>query len=116
MTIKTLLSVYTAAGGQCTGEELDRAGREAWMLMLGQSRGRIQEVEAETPEGRLVQDCFCALVDGGSGNREGMIASETLGQWSRTYRDDQKSRDRRLLEILREYLGETGLLYRGWPA
>lgn len=107
------MTAYAAAGGRISGAELDRLGRESWRLLLGQSRGRVRQVEPDTPEGCLVRDCFRALVEDGSESGQGTLASETLGQWSRTYRDEGRSRDQRRTAILREYLGETGLLYRG---
>lgn len=107
------MTAYAAAGGRISGAELERLGREVWRLMLGQSRGRVQKVEPDTPEGCLVKDCFRALVEDCAESGQGTVASETLGQWSRTYRDDGKSRDQQRISILREYLGETGLLYRG---
>lgn len=107
------MTAYTAAGGRISGTELEQLGREAWRMMLSQSRGRIEKVEPDTPEGCLVKDCFRDLVEDGAEAGQGTVASETLGQWSRTYRDDGKSRDQRRTAILREYLGETGLLYRG---
>lgn len=114
MTGEELMAAYAAAGGPVCGTELEQLGREAWRLLLSQSRGRIRQVMPETPEGRLVMDCFRALVEEGKEASQGVVASETLGQWSRTYRDDQKRADQRQAAILREYLGETGLLYRGW--
>lgn len=114
MTGEELMTAYVAVGGTVCGGELERLGREAWQLLLSQSRGRVRQVPPETPEGRLVMDCFRALVEDGKETSRGVVASETLGQWSRTYRDDQKRRDQRQASILREYLGETGLLYRGW--
>ena len=113
MTREELMTAFIAAGGRSSGAELERLGQEAWHLMLGQSRGRVKKVEPDTPEGCLVKDCFRALVEDGAASGQGIVASETLGQWSRTYRDDGKSRDQRRTAILREYLGETGLLYRG---
>ncbi len=107
------MTAYAAAGGRISGAELDRLGQEAWRLMLGQSRGRVRQVEPDSPEGCLARDCFRALVEDGSESSQGVVASETLGQWSRTYRDEGRSRDQRRTAILREYLGETGLLYRG---
>ena len=114
MTGKDLMGTYAAMGGGVSGEELERLGRDAWRLLVSQSRGRVRQVQPETPEGRLVRDCFRALVEDGETSEQGTVASETLGQWSRTYRNDQQSREQRRASILREYLGETGLLYRGW--
>lgn len=114
MTGEELMAAYAATGGTVCGAELERLGREAWRLLQSQSRGRVVQVERDTPEGRLVMDCFRALVEEGKASSQGVLASESLGQWSRTYRDDGKRRDQRQASILREYLGETGLLYRGW--
>ena len=107
------MTAYAAAGGQISGTELEQQGRAAWRLMLSQSRGRVREVDPDTPEGWLVKDCFRDLVEDGAEAGQGTVASETLGQWSRTYRDEGRTRDQRQIAILREYLGETGLLYRG---
>ena len=82
-------------------------------MMLSESRGRILEVEEEGPLGSLVLQCFRHMVEYAAGAGDS-LQSETLGQWSRTYRDSGKRRDQQLLTILRQYLGETGLLYRGY--
>lgn len=114
MTGEELMAAYAAAGGTAQGTELERLGRNAWRLLLAQTRGRVAQVEPGTAEGHLVQECFRALVEEQQESSQGVVASETLGQWSRTYRDEGKRRDQRQASILREYLGETGLLYRGW--
>lgn len=108
------MTAYAAAGGRSSGAELDRLAQDTWRLMLGQSRGRVKDVDPDTPEGCLVKDCFRVLVEDGAESGQGTVASETLGQWSRTYRDEGRTREQRRIAILRDYLGETGLLYRGW--
>lgn len=115
MTEELLLTGYTAAGGTLSGESLTRLSREMWRLLLLETRGRVAEADLTTPEGALIQQCYNDLLTAGAETEGGMLVSESLGQWSRSYREE-KSRNGLLREILRSYLGETGLLYRGWPA
>lgn len=113
MTLTQLIAQYQASGGSLSGDILGNAADEVWAMMLSESRGRILEVEEEGPLGSLVLQCFRHMVEYAAGAGDS-LQSETLGQWSRTYRDSGKRRDQQLLTILRQYLGETGLLYRGY--
>lgn len=113
MTLTKLLSDYQTAGGSLTGEPLYQAADAVWALLLGESRGRILEADDIGPEAQLIAQCFRHLVEYAAGGEE--LQSETLGQWTKTYRSGDKNRDKTMLSILRQYLGETGLLYRGWP-
>ncbi len=116
MTLSNLLQGYQASGGSLNGEPLGRNADRVWALMLSESRGRILKAGEDGPEAQLIQQCFNHMTETAAEGEAGELQSETLGQWSRTYRRDGKSRDQRLMELLRQYLGETGLLYRGWPA
>ena len=117
MTLDDLLTGYLGRGGSLTGEPLRDSAREIWGLLLSETRKRVLDVPADSRQGELVGQCFDALVETAANEDAGTgaLRSETLGQWSRTYRDTGKTRDDTLRTILRQYLGETGLLYRGWP-
>ena len=127
MTLSDLLTAYADGGGTLTGDALRRSVQEVWPLMLMETRNRVLSTEADSGPGRTVIECFSAMVEaasetGGSLRVEaasetgGSLRSETLGQWSRTYQESGRTREEALRLILRQYLGETGLLYRGWPA
>jgi len=113
MTLSDLISGYHRGSGSLSGDALTGPAGEIWTMMMGESRGRIQEVDPETAEGSLVQQCFDQMLYTAV-TEASALRSETLGQWSRTYRDPDRSRNRQMKTVLREYLGETGLLYRGW--
>ena len=115
MTLSDLLTGYAQHGGNLTGDALKRSVEEVWPLMLAETRQRVLSVEPGSEHAAGVQDCFDAMVNF-AGSDSGGIQSETLGQWSRTYRDPGSTREAALKNLLRQYLGETGLLYRGWPA
>ena len=115
MTLSDLLTGYAQDGGTLTGDALRRSVGEVWPLMLSETRQRVLSVDADSETGAAVQACFDAMVDA-AGTDTGALQSETLGQWSRTYRDTGRTREAALKNLLRQYLGETGLLYRGWPA
>ena len=115
MTLSDLLTAYADGGGALTGEALRSSVQEAWPLMLLETRNRVLGVDPESETGKAVRQCFAAMVDAASED-PGALRSETLGQWSRTYQDGGRSREETLKYILRQYLGETGLLYRGWSA
>lgn len=111
MTLTQLITSYQTAGGALTGDALADSASEVWALMLSESRGRMLEADDTGPLYELVAQCFRHMVEYAAGGEA--LQSETLGQWTRTYRDSGRGRDRQLLTILRQYLGETGLLYRG---
>lgn len=112
MTQKELLRGYLVSGGHLDGEKLEEAAGVVWTMMLSESRGRIQEADSQGPEASLIQQCFNQMADAAAGGEE--LQSETLGQWTRTRRSGGRTRDQRLRYLLRQNLGETGLLYRGW--
>ena len=114
MTLSDLLTGYAQNGGTLTGDALRQSVGEVWPLLLSETRQRVLSVE-DSGERDAVQRCFDAMVEA-AGSEGAPLQSETLGQWSRTYRDPGRTRDGALKALLREYLGETGLLYRGWPA
>jgi hypothetical protein len=114
MTETKLMEDYLASGGSLSGETLDSCAREVWAMMLSESRGRIATVPEENAEGSLVRQAFFSLVELAAETAQGEVQTETLGQWSRTYRDSGRQREAKLRMLLRQYLGETGLLYRGW--
>ena len=115
MTLSDLLTAYADGGGTLTGDALRRSVQEVWPLMLMETRNRVLSVETVSETGRTVIECFSAMVEAAS-ETGGSLRSETLGQWSRTYQESGRTREEALRLILRQYLGETGLLYRGWPA
>ena len=113
MTIETLLTAYRRSGGTLTGEVLNQCADQVWAMMLHQSRGRIREAEDTGPTAELIFQCFRHMVEYLASGENPALQSETLGQWSRSYRDTGRSREKNLLTVLRQYLGETGLLARG---
>ncbi len=114
MTRDELFAAYRSGGGTLAGEALREPGSLCWRMLCAQTRGRIREVEADSGEGRLTQQCFSDMVEAAASAGEGVLRSETLGQWTKVYEGGRRTRDQKLLAILREHLGETGLLYRGW--
>lgn len=63
-----------------------------------------------------VKDACCALCEVYYKNEQdgGTLASETKGEWSATYAEtSRKSLQGKAWEIVRQYLGGTGLLFRG---
>lgn len=114
MTLNQLIAGYHRGGGSLSGDPLTARAEEIFALMCAQSRGRIPRVEDTDGEARLIQSCFSRMVDAAQELQNPELQSETLGQWHRTYRDSGREKEKVLLGILREYLGETGLLYRGW--
>ena len=114
MTLLELTTGYTAAGGMVTGAQLQAAARTAWRQLYDRSFGRIY---SDDSHGELVQACFNELVDcifqRSSG---GALASQSVGSWSQSYVDGNggKTDDQVYAGIIRQWLGDTGLLYRGW--
>ena len=115
MTVDMLLSGYHAGGGNLSGDRLCRFADAAWALLLSETRGRAAETEEDTAEGRLLQMCFSRLVEAAAETEAPTLRSETLGQWKKSYAVSEKDLMREQKRLIRQYLGETGLLYRGWP-
>lgn len=106
MTFQSLLSTYT---GDLTGAALYTAASAAWGYLLGQTLGRITLQTTATE--RLTQ-CFSALI-AMIHRDETALRSETVGDFRREYRDPDKTQLQRAAEIIRRYLGDTDLIYRG---
>lgn len=72
--------------------------------------GRIQDVTDK------IKDACCALCDAYYRDEQdgGTLASETKGEWSVTYAEaSRESLQDKACRIVRQYLGGTGLLFRG---
>lgn len=115
MTLDTLIQNYE---GALSEQELESAGTTAWGHLTQQTMGRIQDVEwNEDPElSEAVGICFRELVEKIQSirSRRG-LTRETVGDWTRTYASGGEDRlDENCREIIRRFLGETALLYRGW--
>lgn len=114
MTLDTLLTQYTAGGGELSGAALDQAGSRAWSHLLQQTMGRIRR--CKNAEQDSVLRCFRELTDTIAGlQTQPRLSRETVGDWTRTYTQNETSLEETCREIIRRHLGETGLLYRGWP-
>ena len=114
MTLEALLDRYTAQGSTLSGTALAQAGGRAWSHLMQQTMGRV-EACGEDCEGRVFA-CFQELMDTISkAQSQARLTRETVGDWTRTYGEPAASMEDICREIIRRYLGETGLLYRGWP-
>ncbi len=115
MTQQDLFTAYQASGGVLKGAELQAAGNQAWSYLCQQTMDRVRTYGGD-PE--PVERCFCELMDTIHRRQtQGVVASETVGQWSRSYvnLNEGQTDNQVYTGILRRHLGETGLLYRGWP-
>lgn len=114
MTLEGLIQNYSELGGTLSGTALTQAGDTAWGYLEQQTMGRIDFCGEAHQD--AVLHCFQALVDTIHGfARQGHITRETVGDWTRTYDCGEVSQDEVCRAIIRRWLGETGLLYRGWP-
>lgn len=115
MTLQDLITAYQASGGILTDTALKTAGHKAWSLLCQQTMDRLYTYDGD-PE--PVEQCFCELVDTiHRREAQGVLASESVGQWSQSYTDADAGQPSVQIygSIIRRHLGETGLLYRGWP-
>ena len=114
MTLETLLQDYTDQGGSLSDEALAQAGNTAWSYLMQQTMGRVSDC-GEACE-KAVFDCFRELVDTiHSFSEQGCLTRETVGDWTRSYDCSGVSLEKSCHAIIRRWLGETGLLFRGWP-
>lgn len=73
--------------------------------------GRIR---GEWEQDSRVMDACCAIVEILYRQEHGgEVASETLGRWTRNYAASGMTSTQRMHEAAVQYLGTTGLLYRG---
>ena len=120
MTLNELTAAYTANKGKLTGEALDSAARIAWSHLLQQTMQRITlSVEAWSDDWtELIQNCFHELVDTVHRlEKDGIVTSESVGDWSQSYADTSggQTNAQTYAGIIRRWLGDTDLLYRGCP-
>ena len=111
MTLAELTAGYS---GNLAQDALDRAGSVAWGHLMQQTMGRVEACGEETSD--LLSGCFRELaetIDGFSSS--GRVTRETVGNWTRAYIAEPPSLEETCRGIIRRWLGETGLLYRGWP-
>lgn len=114
VNIETLCDAYTQAGGGLTGEALQGAALLSWGYLLSGTLGRISVQETVTP---AILQCFTALTELVAGKSQGgELQAQTLGDWRVEYRDAAggKTLDQQASALIRRYLGDTDLLYRGW--
>ena len=60
-----------------------------------------------------VKMATCAVVEETKKQEQPELASQTVDNWTKTFRAPDKSGTRRLYDAARLYLSGTGLLYRG---
>lgn len=115
MTLDELITGYSADGGKLTGDDLQAASRTAWRHLYSRTFGRVY---SDDDHGALIQQCFNDLV-GAAYQRSngGNLASQSVGSWSQSYVDGNGNQtDSQVYAgIIQQWLGDTGLLYRGWP-
>jgi len=103
--------------GELTEGEFNKNSRMALSFANRITQGRVS-----TNTNDKIQDaidiCLCELTDryyqDSLFEKQGVIASESLGSWNKSYRSDNrtaKQRDRDRYEIVRRNLSMTGLLY-----
>lgn len=115
MTLDELITGYSADGGKLTGDDLQAASRTAWRHLYSRTFGRVY---SDDDNGALIQQCFDDLVDAAyQRSNGGNLASQSVGSWSQSYVDGNGSQtDSQVYAgIIQQWLGGTGLLYRGWP-
>lgn len=115
MTLDELITGYSADGGKLTGDDLQAASRTAWRHLYSRTFGRVY---SDDDHGALIQQCFGDLVDAAyQRSSGGNLASQSVGSWSQSYVDgDGNQTDSQVYSgIIQQWLGGTGLLYRGWP-
>lgn len=115
MTLQDLLTAYQASGGELSGKELQTAGNKAWSLLCQQTMDRLYSYDGNTEP---VERCFCELVESiHLREAQGVLQSESVGQWTQGYvnPDQGQTSGQVYAGIIRRWLGETELLYRGWP-
>lgn len=115
MTLQDLLTAYQASGGPLGDKELQEAGYKAWSCLCQQTMDRLHTYSKDLEP---VKRCFCELVEAiHQRETQGVLASESVGQWSQGYvnPNEGQTSGQVYAGIIRRWLGETGLLYRGWP-
>lgn len=111
MTLAELIAGYS---GTLAQDALCRAGNIAWGHLMQQTLGRVETCGAEHTA--ALSGCFRELVETIDGvSSTGRLTRETVGDWTRAYAADPPSLEETCGGIIRRQLGETGLLYRGWP-
>lgn len=115
MTLQDLLTTYQQSGGTLDGRELQAAANKAWSYLCQQTMDRLYCYDGDSGP---VERCFCELVEAiGQREAQGVLTSESVGQWSQGYvnPNEGQTSTQVYVGIIRRHLGETGLLYRGWP-
>lgn len=97
-------------GEKATEENFKRFEMQARTVLNYYTFDRIEEATEE------VKMALCELIDkmiDYSANDGREIKSETVGSFSRTFKDNPMSEMASYQKIIKLYLGHTGLMYRG---
>lgn len=103
-------------GGDLSEQEFNRQAKKAEAYLNTITFGRIN---TQLPDKvmKQVQTAICALVDDYQAITKtadtGIVASESVSTWKKTYRGPEKSTEQRLQSTALLYLAATGLLYCG---
>lgn len=108
----------TYCGNTLDADEFARASVRASSFLDYFTRGKAKDYEGEE-----VKMCCCALAEqyqiieqATAQSIKGEVQSESVGSWSKTYRSGAEvssAAKAALADIARQYLSNTGLLYRG---
>lgn len=103
---------YTAAGGQLTQTEFNKISVTAWAYLTTLTLGRAAVATGENAA--LVKQCFAKLCDTQYAQMQGSeVASASNDGYSETYVQSGKTAEQKNYAIVMQYLGLTGMLYRG---
>ncbi len=113
-------SYYVSRGGEMSESEFNRYAERASDYIDSCTYGRINaDVLSDEGTALLIAKACCECADiiceaGTSGIHGAAVASETVGEYSVTYAtDDDTGGNSSLYTTVKEYLGRTGLMYRG---
>lgn len=108
----------TYCGNTLTADEFARASTRASSFLDYFTRNKAKDYEGEE-----IKMCCCALAEqfqvieqATAQSVKGEVQSESVGSWSKTYRSGAETATAArsaLADIARQYLSNTGLLYRG---
>lgn len=114
--------MHSFYSGDYCGKAVDaaafpRLALRAQEILRRDTAGRVDGIVSEAVA-HAVQLCLCAIVEVLAAadkmqTENGALVKESVGSWSRTYRDGTISARMQICAAEERYLAQTGFLYRG---
>ena len=110
-----MYATYIEYCAYCVQRGAAELSREAFMSVCGRAERFLKNITNGkiTVADESVKQCVYIMAEEIAASADENISSESVGSYSRSFRQPEKSLEARLYAIASEYLSASGLLYMG---